>query len=359
MKSLKCYLILLFGVSIVLLQACTEAKTEIPPDTKPVEKIVNVQVESVPTTRQAMPIISTGILTPKDQIRLSFKIGGVISEIYAREGQAVKKGQLLAQLEQAEIDVQIGKAEIALAKAERDLKRANDLYADTVGTLELVENATTGKDIASTNLRIAKFNQEYVKLYAPANGRILMRLAEPLEVTGPGNPILVMTPAGKAQVMKVGLADKDIVKVRLGNKAKVTFDAYPGEVFTASITEISELPDQQTGTFPVEFTVRSRGKILKNGFIGQIEIIPSTALTFYKIPVEALVEMSGSSAYIFTPDNNNNTAKRIAVTPQEIGSDYFTVVKTKQFQLKKVITEGAPYLSDGKKINIVEQLSSK
>ena len=336
----------------MLIQACTEAKTE---DLKEVnattvEKTVNVAVEKVTTTRQAMPIVSTGALVPKDQVRLSFKIGGIITDILVDEGQYVKEGQLIAKLDREEIDAQINKAKIALGKAERDLQRANDLYTDTVGTLEIVENATTGRDIAAANLKIAQFNQDYVNLYAPTSGKILMRLAEPLEVTGPGNPIVVLTPSGKSQVMRVGLADKDVVKVRLGNKAKVTFDAYPGEVFNATITEIPELPDQQTGAFPVEFTVQSRGKILKNGFIGRIEIIPAASLAFYKIPIEALVEVTSSSAYVYVPNEGKEKARRVAVVPQEIGNDYFTVVKSEALVLDEVITEGANYLSDGMKI---------
>ena len=347
------YSLLLLGTA-TFFNACTKAKSETPSETAAPtpEKIINVKVEPIFTTSKVMPITSTGILTPKDQIRLSFKIGGVISEIYVQEGQTVKKGQLIAKLNQAEINAHIGKAELALQKAERDLKRAQDMYADTVGTLEIVENATTGRDIAVSNLSIAKFNQDYVNLYAPANGKILMRLAEPLEVTGPGNPIVVLTPTGKAQVMKVGLADKDVVKVKVGNRAIVTFDAYPGETFNARISEIAELPDQQTGSFPVEFTIQSKGKILRNGFIGKIEIAPSSALTFYKIPIEALAEMTSETAYIYVPDHKNKTARRIAVIPQEIGTDYFTIIKNNQLVLEEVITDGSAYLSDGAGINL-------
>lgn len=353
MKNTFNLLLILFSAAIVF-QACSTSadKTEIPRDIQPIEKVINVKLGAVSTTSQAMKIISTGALTPKDQVRLSFKIGGVISEIYVQEGQTVEKGQLIAKLDRAEIDTHIGKAQIALQKAERDLKRAKSMYADTVATLEIVENATTGRDIAASNLSIAKFNQDYVNLYAPANGKILMRLAEPLEVTGAGNPIVILTPAGKSQVMKVGLADKDIVKVRLGDKAIVTFDAYAGERFNARVTELPELPDQQTGSFPVEFTLQSKGKILKNGFIGKIEITPSSSATFYKIPIEALAEMSGGTAYIYTPDSQKKTANRIAVIPQEIGKDYFTIVKNKSLLLNEVITKGVSYLSDGAMINV-------
>lgn len=343
------YIFIIFAAATIL-QACSKNKSEPPTESAaPTEKVISVKTAEVTTTKQAMPIVSTGTLVPKDEIQLSFKIGGVIANILVKEGQFVKKGQLIATLEQGEINAQVAQAQSALTKAERDLQRAKNLYADTVGTLEIVQNAQTGKEVAASNLSIAQFNQRYANIYAPTNGTVLVRRAEPQEITGPGNPVVIMTPSNKSKVMRVGVADKDLVKIRLGDRAKITFDAYPNEVFTARVSELPQLPDQQTGTFPIELTVNARGKMLRNGFIGKIEITPSSSVSYYKIPIEALVEVTSSTAYIFVPDGK--TAKRIEVKPQEIGQDYFIISKSGE-QLVEVITEGAPYLANGATINI-------
>jgi RND family efflux transporter MFP subunit len=342
--------ILIAFIAATIFQACSEAKSETPTESAaPTEKVTTVKTAEVTTTKQAMPIVSTGMLVPKDEIKLSFKIGGVIADILVEEGQFVKKGQLIAKLEQEEINAQVAQAQSALTKAERDLARAKNLYADTVGTLELVQNAETGKEVAASNLSIAQFNQRYANIYAPTSGTILVKRAEPQEITGPGNPIVVMTPSNKSKVMRVGVADKDLVKIKLGDRAKITFDAYPNQVFTARVSELPQLPDEQTGTFPIELTVNSKGKMLRNGFIGKIELNPSTSVAYYKIPIEALVEVTSSTAYIYIPDGNQ--AKRIEVQPQEIGQDHFIISKSGE-QLVEVITEGAPYLANGSKINI-------
>ena len=81
----------------------------------------------------------------------SFKTGGVIAKTMVSEGQNVKKGQLLARLNLAEIDAQLSQANEAANKAERDLTRARRLLADSVATLEQVQNASTALEVAKKN----------------------------------------------------------------------------------------------------------------------------------------------------------------------------------------------------------------
>ena len=110
-------LFLTLGI-VAIFQACTPAKSETPDEKiTPEKKIIRVKTAPISTTKKAMPITNIGALMPKDEIKLSFKLGGVISTILVKEGQFIKKGQLIAQLEQTEINAQVTKAETSLSKA--------------------------------------------------------------------------------------------------------------------------------------------------------------------------------------------------------------------------------------------------
>src|SRR6266566_3806569 len=77
------------------------------------------------TPGPAAPTIRTnGILVNKDELRLSFKVGGVVSHITVQEGQRVKRGQRLAEIEQAEINAQVEQARQVADKSQRDVARA-------------------------------------------------------------------------------------------------------------------------------------------------------------------------------------------------------------------------------------------
>ncbi len=87
-------------------------------------------------------------------MKLSFKIGGIIKNIFVDEGQRVYKAQKLTELDLSEIKAQVNQAQSAFEKAKRDLERMKRLYADNVVTLEQLQNAETGFEIVKSNLKI-------------------------------------------------------------------------------------------------------------------------------------------------------------------------------------------------------------
>ncbi len=156
------------------------------------DESIPIRTAAVQTRTVALPIHASGTLTSSGEQRLSFKIGGVISKIYVDEGDVVRPGQLLAVLDKTEIDAQVAQAQQGLAKSERDLARVNGLYRDSSATLELLQNATTGRDVAKETARIATFNQQYAEIRATRGGKIIKKLVNEGEITGPGMPAFVL-----------------------------------------------------------------------------------------------------------------------------------------------------------------------
>jgi multidrug efflux pump subunit AcrA (membrane-fusion protein) len=86
-------------------------------------------------------ITASGLLSTENEARLSFKISGIIEKIFVKEGDRVRKGQLLATLKSTEIASQVQQVQLTVEKAQRDYQRANNLYKDSVVTLEQLQNA--------------------------------------------------------------------------------------------------------------------------------------------------------------------------------------------------------------------------
>ena len=228
-------------------------------------------------------VFATGALASAEAARLSFKTGGIIARIHVREGQEVRQGQLLAELALDEIGAQVRQADLgedqariqlenarlALQLAERDYRNVKALFQDSVATLEQYENvqvqldnarnqleaAEKGLAYSNSNVEIAQFNLRYSKIVAPTDGVILRQFAEVNELVGPGTPVFYFGSTRQAQVLKVAVTDKDIVHLNLGDTARVTFDAYPEETFTAYVRELAAHADPYTGTFAVELAL--------------------------------------------------------------------------------------------------------
>ena len=347
----------LFTIGFLILAACS-AKEETPIKKGPAKVGIPVKVEQVEVSNEPLPISSSGILSAKEEIKLSFKIGGVVKAIYANEGQYVKEGTVLAKLEQQEITSQVNQAKAALDKAKRDLERAEKLYQDTVVTLEQVQNARTAMEVAQANVEIASFNQRYATIYAPVSGKITRRMAEQNEVLSTGSPVFLLAASNKAPVIKVGLADKDVVRLSLKDSAEVRFDAYPEQVFKAEVSEIAASSTTGIGTFEVELMVQAAGFDLKQGFFGKVKIFPSRQDAYYKLPISAVFEADKKTVYVFVPDTKLETAKKIALKTQQIGEEFLIVKKEAGQNLTQIITEGNAYLQNGSSI-IPQAISSK
>jgi membrane fusion protein, multidrug efflux system len=313
---------------------------------------VPVKTAPVLVRRLSEPVRTSGFLSSEAEMKLSFKTGGIIDHVFARDGERVRKGQILATLKLDEIRSMAEQARNGYEKAKRDFARAQNLYRDSVATLEQIQDAQTGLNVAKSNLEIADFNLTHSSITAPSDGRILRRLSEANELIGPGYPALVFGTEGSEWLVKVGATDRDVVRIAAGDSASVTLDAFPGNRFAASVRSVGGAPDPMSGVFEVELSVLKGTRAFVNGLMADAEIFPSRKREYRVIPFEALVDVSDmrGSVYAVSPDQ---TARKLPVT---IGflSDGIAAVERGLEKTDRVVSEGAAYLSDGIPVRQVE-----
>jgi membrane fusion protein, multidrug efflux system len=311
---------------------------------------VVVRAAPVTDTTLARPIVATGTVAPKDEIALSFKIGGVIAQIAADAGDQVRAGQTLAALDLREIDAAVARARSAAAKAERDLGRARRLYTDSVATLAQLEDAQTAAEVARADVQAAEVNRRYAVIVAPSHGAVLRRTAEPGETVSPGATVLVLGSQARGNVIEVGLADRDVVSVRRGDGAVARFDALPGRTFAGEVTQIAAAADPGTGTYAVEITLRDAGA-LTAGLVGQVEIRPGRGAPTTLVPIEAVLEAEGTEATVYALSADGGRAQRRRVTVAFISGGQVAVARGLE-GVVAVLTDGAAYLDDGAAVRV-------
>jgi RND family efflux transporter MFP subunit len=314
------------------------------------ENKIPVKVISIKKEFLSFPVRTSGSLASKTEMKLSFKTGGIINRIAVDEGQTVQKGQLLAQLNLSEIESAVNQARLGLEKAERDLKRAENLYADSVATLEQLQNARTAVDYARSQLRIAEFNRQYSQIVAPAKGKILKKLAEEHEMIAPGYPLFLFSSIESDWVLRVSLTDVDVVKIQVYDSAVIHFDAFPNSSFNATVSEIAKVSDPYTGTYEVELRLVSKDKNFFSGLIGKAEIIPSQKKEYEVLPYSALHDADDMGGYIYLAHDSLFEKKHIDILSLSDSMIYF---KCDVYGTEKVIVDGGEYLNPGSVIEIV------
>ncbi|MFH1197720.1 MAG: efflux RND transporter periplasmic adaptor subunit [bacterium] len=343
MKS-RIYLMLMMTV---LLISCgkEELKTES-------DKIIPVKIVEVKKELVAVPIETSGIVSFSEELKLSFKTGGILEKLLVEEGEFVTKGSVIARLDLSEISAYVVQAKNAFEKAERDFNRVKNLYHENVATLEQFQNAETGFNISKSNLGIAEFNLSNSVIKAPSDGRILKKLAEEKELVSAGYPVILFGSQSISNLVKVGLTDKDIVKIRLGDKAEIIIDVYPGEIFKAIVTSVGELASPMNGTFEVQLKLLEQTKKLSSGFVAKVKIFQNQSEKLCIVPIESVIEADGDEAFVYYVNPADSTAKKQKIKIIQI-FDGSVAIKCNDFELTHIITSGSEYLRNGAKVKVV------
>lgn len=314
---------------------------------------VAVTVEQVKYEQRSQVIRNSGRISHKNEVRLAFKTGGLIEQIKVEEGDEVISGQILATLDLEEINAQQARAVSNYNRTKADLERFNKLYEEELVSLQIKQNAQSATDNAAAELQIANFNKKLSVIRAPADGRVLKRYVESSELIDAGQPVFLLASHKQGSVVRVGLVDQDIVKVGVGDPVNISLDAYPGRKFTGTVSEVAMGTDSGAGTFEVEILINDQGYILRSGLIARVEIIPVSGDMQYYIPIESIFKANNGQATIFVYDESNKTANEVSVEIIEFLSAE-VIVRGSLKTSDKVIKLGAPYLTDGSRISVVD-----
>jgi RND family efflux transporter MFP subunit len=339
-------LLRMVGLGLVL-SACRGGGAQEIPQEGP-RQVRSAAVESAAVSP---PIVAAGTMGPKEEVNLAFKVGGVIESVRVDAGQAVPAGATLATLDLREIDAAVTRAESAAEKAERDLARARRLYGDSVVTLVQLQDAETAARVARADLDAARFNRRHAVITAPAAGVILRRSAEPGETVAPGTPIVVLGSRARGVVMRMGLTDRDVLRVQRGDRATIRFDALPGRSFEGRVSEIAGSADAGTGTWAVEVSVAGVPEIAA-GLVGQVQVQPAAGTRVSLIPIEALLEADGAAATVFVLSADGRRVQRRRITVAWLEDDRVIVAGGLE-GVTSVVTDGAAWLNDGDIVQVV------
>jgi RND family efflux transporter MFP subunit len=316
-------------------------------------EVIPVKVISLQNSNSNNIVNATGLISTENEAKYAFKIGGVIERIFVNEGQSFKKGQLLATLKITEIEAQFSQAQMGYEKAKRDYTRANNLYKDSVATLEQVQNAKTGLDIAQRALDGVAFNKKYAAIYANADGFVTKKIANEGEIIPAGSPVLAINEltSNNNWIVKLGVTDKEWSIIAVGQKAKIEIDAFPNKNFNGLISRKSLASDLSNGSFQIEIKINPANEKLAVGMFAKAIIETNSKSSLPVIPYEALIEADGDKAMVFVPVKDK--VKRIPVSIESFNNNN-VIIKSGLEQYNEIITSNSAFLNENSTIKIIK-----
>ena len=316
---------------------------------------VSVTVQPVHYQNTTAPVRASGVLRWKSRQTLAFKTAGPVATVLVDAGDRMIKGQRLANLVPDEIDAQVSAASARVALAQNNLQRMQQLHNRNALSLDQLQSAETGLAIAQSQLRMARFNQTYASIDAPANGLVLQRHVEPGELVTPHQPVLLVADESKGWIIRTSVTDRNIVRIAPGDKVNIYFDALADQRFTGIITRTTAMASS-IGTFAVEISLSTANPLLRSGFVAQLEIQPAHSRKRALIPVSALIQSpvddQPNSARVLIFNSEQQTAIERTVTLDYLDGTMAAISQGLQAG-ELLITTGAGLLKHGDRVHVV------
>ncbi|MBM4384905.1 MAG: efflux RND transporter periplasmic adaptor subunit [Deltaproteobacteria bacterium] len=340
---------LAIALSCAAITACRDVSA---PPPAVAEEAQPVRVAPVRRGAAAAPVRATGSLAGKEEARLAFKIPGFVERMHVDAGASVARGQLLATLKPDEASSRVTQARMAHEKAERDRARAEQLYREGVAALSLVQDARSQEEAARAGLRMASFDAQHAEIRAPADGVVLARFAEESEMVAAGAPMFAFKSAAPGWIVRVGVADRDVVRLRLGDAAKIETNAHPAQPLAGRVTQIAAAASPATGTFDIEVALDPSELLLLSGIAARVEIVPSGGESLSFVPLTALAAGDGDTGTVFALDSERTRARRLDVRFAFLSGDEAALSAGVE-GVSEVVTDGVTWLRDGSLVRVM------
>lgn len=272
------------GIYASQLMAAPEQKTSAPPAMPPMP-VETVEVKIADSDQQLQAV---GTLLSNEAVIIMSEIPGRIETIGFREGEAVKKGQLLIKLDSSVLMAEFDRAEASRALSEKNYQRSEALFNDNaISEMEHDEAYAKWKlDEATTRLAKAQLQKTIIK--NPFAGTLGLRNVSIGDYIQPGQPLVNLEDVSQLKV-DFTVPEKYSTQIKVNQKLSVTTDAYEGRSFNGEVYAINPLVDAKTRSLVLRGRIDNQEGLIRPGQFAQVKLVLSTKTDAIFIPEQALI----------------------------------------------------------------------
>ena len=279
------------------------------------QRPVSVEVAKVETTKLVDETQSVGSLRSNQGVMLRPEVGGRVSQVMFRDGQRVKKGQVLVQF-----DDQLPAAQVMQAQAELSIAKANhtrnkELVAQNFISKRSLDESEAALQVSEAKLALAQATLQRLKVLAPFDGVAGLRQINVGDYLKDGADMVNIEDID-AVLLDFRLAERFQTKIKPGQKAQVSFDALPGKQFTALVQAIDPLIEANGRSVGVRACIDNRQMQLRPGMFARVSAVFGERPNAMVVPEEAIVPQGGRSFVVKVvagPNKDELMSERVAV----------------------------------------------
>ena len=297
-----------------------------------------------------------GIIEADDPVNAVSEIAGRLTRVYIKEGDIVRKGQLVATIDVDAIQKQIDEINTSLDLARDLYDRQKRLWDQNIGSEVQYLQAKNNVERLEKSLATISLQQSKNKVYAPISGSVEMLVTKQGEVAAPGQPIAQILNTSNLKV-STDLPENYLKIVNRGQVVELNFPSIdlitPGKV-----THLGSTIDPANRTLEVEIRPTNRHRLFKPNMLAEIKIVEFEQEKVISIPLEYVLQEVDGTEFIYviqTDSEGKYRAKKRYITLGE-AADGMAIVEEGLQTKEPVIFKGCRNVSDGELIEFSNQI---
>ena len=308
-----------------------------------------IPVEVAQASRQdiAASYAGSASLAAPEETDVVAKTTGVLLQLNTEEGQTVKAGQLLAQIDPERTRLEVARASAALKKLEAEADRAKELFDRKLIAADAYEKLRYDVATQKAAVDLAKLELSYTRIEAPISGVISQRMVKRGNLIQLNQPLFHIVNTERLEAV-LNVPERELATMNADLPVRMRVDAIPGRDFEGIVSRVSPVVDAGTGTVRVTTEFKSSGA-LRPGMFGRIEVIYDRRDDVLTVPRTALLEGEGEDAVFAVRDGK---AVRL---PVHLGYIDGSVAEIRDGlnEGDTVVTTGKVALRDGSKVQVL------
>ncbi len=264
------------------------AKTEKISDDEKKEERIPVEVTRVGKGDISSSILFSSNLETERMVDVYSRLNGIVDNIKVEEGDLVKKGQVLLEIEPDAYKLAEQRAHLNYQKNEANYHRLESMYKKDLISKEDYEQAKFTLDIAKVDWDEAKLNLEYTRITSPITGYVGERMCRPGDRIQPSNKLFLVTNTSEF-IAVIHVPEKELANVSKGQVAYLTSDNLKSNQFPGWVKRVSPIVDASSGTFKVTVGIKNEDQALRPGMFVNVHVITENHENTLLVPKTAIV----------------------------------------------------------------------
>jgi membrane fusion protein (multidrug efflux system) len=215
---------------------------------------------------------TTTTLESEHEASVVAKVGGVVEKFFVEEGDQVKAGQPLVQIETDRLQLELSRSESELKKMKNELDRTREIYKKQLVSSDAYEKLKFEYESRKASYELSKLELDFATVIAPIDGIISKRYVKVGNMVNRNEPVYHITDFDPLHAV-IFVPEKELNKIALNQVARVQVDAKADKSFAGFVKRISPVVDANSGTFKVTIEVKDPERWLKPGMFGRLVIV--------------------------------------------------------------------------------------